>query len=305
MVNGFDDIMHPGYLNGFYARQQEPAEAIPTFSGTWNAVCRNAGGRIGLALGWHVMLAGAVNMGKSMMMLNLARDCSKVGYDAAILSEEMARDDIAYRLYPMISGIEADMMERGVITHDVFKEIGALLSAPHRDGTGPRLLVNDKPFRKLGLVVESMNRLLDDGVRVFMIDYLQLIRGVSGQDIRERVEEVSGEMFDFAHSNGVLTLGLSQFNRNVSREKTTEPVMEGMLGSQSLEADADQVAVLDHSRYEADLERPWISRTFLKIDKNRNGPKKVDVPIEWDWKTFRAREAFPDEEHLWPKGKGK
>lgn len=302
MVEGFDDILHPGYARGFFARQEEPAEAIPTFSETWNAVCKNAGGKIGLALGWHVMIAGAVNMGKSMMMLNLAEDATKADYHTAIISEEMARDEIAYRFYPMLTGIDSNDMERGFVKDGVASQVYSVLTEPHREDIGTKLLVNDRPMRKLGKVVDAMKRLQDVGVRVFMVDYLQLIRGTPGLDIRGRVEEVSAELFDFAHSNEVLTIGLSQFNRNVSRDKNVEPVMEGMLGGQSLEADAEQVAVLDHSRYESELLRPWITRTFLKIDKNRNGPKKVDVPIEWNWKTFKCREADPDEEHLWPNG---
>jgi len=306
MIDGFDDILHPGYSNQFFGRQAEPPEAIPTFSETWNAVCRNAGGRIGLALGWHVMVAGAVNMGKSMMMLNLAADARRGEYDAAIISEEMARDEITYRLYPILSGVEAEKMERGAVEKGLLLKMNQLLSEPYETsgGTPTKLWVNDKPLRKLDKVIENLHALMDEGVRVFMVDYLQLLRGRSGQDIRERVEEVSSELFDFAHSHKVLTIGLSQFNRNMSRDKNVEPVMEGMLGGQSLEADADQVVILDHSRYEADLEKPWLARTFLKIDKNRHGQKKVDVPIEWDWKTFRTREALPDEEHLWP-GAGK
>lgn len=76
-------------------------------------------------------------------------------------------------------------------------------------------------------------------------------------------------------------------------------MMEGMYGSASLEGDADQVVLLDHSRYEKDIVRPWIHRTYVLLVKNRWGGKG-EIPIEWDWRTFRVREALDDELHLWP-----
>jgi len=42
-----------------------------------------------------------------------------------------------------------------------------------------------------------------------------------------------------------------------------------------------------------------LHRTWLKIGKNRHGGKGM-VPIEWDWKRFRCRQAEPDEEAEWP-----
>ena len=67
------------------------------------------------------------------------------------------------------------------------------------------------------------------------------------------------DLFEFAHDWDVLTVGLSQFARSTTREKKDRPTIEGMFGSASLEGDADQVLLLDHTRYEQDLMRAWIS----------------------------------------------
>ena len=77
------------------------------------------------------------------------------------------------------------------------------------------------------------------------------------------------------------------------------PEVEGLTESSSLENDADMVLLLDHSKYEADTLMPWLHRTWLKIGKNREGAKG-SVPIEWNWKTYTAREAMPDEINRWP-----
>jgi replicative DNA helicase len=109
---------------------------------------------------------------------------------------------------------------------------------------------------------------------------------------------VSGKLFTYAHHKGALTIALSQLNRFTTRDKTQPPQAESLTETSSLENDADMVALLDHSNYDEDGERPWIHRTWIRIAKNRHG-SKGNIPIEWNWRTFRCREAEPDEEHLW------
>ena len=99
----------------------------------------------------------------------------------------------------------------------------------------------------------------------------------------------------------VVTVGLSQMNRQTSSNRVDSPFAQGLIGSSSLENDADQVLLLDHSRYEKGNRS---AKTWALLAKNRHG-SQGDIPIEWDYKTLRVREALPDEEGEWPKGKGR
>ena len=72
------------------------------------------------------------------------------------------------------------------------------------------------------------------------------------------------------------------------------------MGGTSLESNANQVILLDHSRIERDALHLHLMRTWLYLDKNREGPNRVNIPVEANFRTGIWREARPDEEARWP-----
>ena len=87
----------------------------------------------------------------------------------------------------------------------------------------------------------------------------------------------------------------SQFNRATSSVMET-PRSTSLFGGHSIESHADVICLLDHSRYQREAN---LAKTWCCITKNRHGPC-LEIPVEWDYKTLRQREADPSEEALWP-----
>jgi replicative DNA helicase len=300
-AEAFENILKAEAYAQFAERQTRPVEAVPTPWPGLNTECRGDGGRKGLALGWHVILAGGTNMGKTNLAMNMAARIVQEGYACMIVSLEMARHQIKQRIYSILSGIESDRLARGEFQPSTVQELHAM---DHRltetSGVPPLLLVNDKPIRNIYQIAGQLDHYRDKyGCRVFIIDYLQLCQTGTDEDRRRQVMEISAQLMAYAHHHEALTIGLSQFNRSTSKEKRASPEVEGLTESSSLENDADMVLLLDHSKYEQDVELPWIHRTWLKIGKNREGGKG-SIPIEWNWKNYRCREALPDETQRWP-----
>lgn len=300
----FRNILDPRALDEFAENQQKPIEAVPTPFNAWNDMCRGDGGRQGLALGWHTVIGGATNMGKTMLALNLTARALREGYDVGLVSLEMSVTQIQQRLYSILSGILGDDLGRGTYVPERTADLHAMLSELRGvHGKQPMFLVNRSPVRNVVNFLENLEWFREEfGVRVFVVDYLQLCTSGIEEDIRRQVARVSGELFTYAHHKGALTIALSQLNRFATRDRKSPPQVESLTESSSLENDADVVALLDHANYEKDLARPWLHRTWIRVGKNRHGAKG-DVPIEWDWKTFRAREADPDELASWPGAK--
>jgi len=301
----FRNILDSRAVDDFAAEQQKPITAVPTPFGAWNEMCRGDGGREGLALGWHTVIGGATNMGKTMLALNLAARALREGYDVGLVSLEMSVTQIQQRLYSILTGIEGDELGRGTYeparTRDLHTMLGEL---KEKHGQQPMFLINKAPIRDVTDILESLEWFRQEfNVRVFVVDYLQLCTSGIEEEIRRQVARVSGELFTYAHHKGALTIALSQLNRFATRDRKVPPQVESLTESSSLENDADMVVLLDHSNYEKDTLKPWLHRTWIKVGKNRHGAKG-DVPIEWDWKTFRAREAMPDEVSMWPGGNG-
>ena len=58
----------------------DPVDAVPTPLPGWNNHCRDEGGGVGIARGWHVVVAGNTGLGKSLLSLNLAAGAIKHGH---------------------------------------------------------------------------------------------------------------------------------------------------------------------------------------------------------------------------------
>lgn len=240
-------------------------------------------------------------MGKTMLALNLAARAVKEGYDVGLVSLEMSVDQIKHRMYSILSGVEANELGRSTfrVEHSgkLKAVVGDLYGTKKRQ---PLFLVNKDPIRNVDEILANLEWFREEfGVRVFIVDYLQLCTSGYDEDVRKQVAQVSGKLFTYAHHKGALTIALSQLNRFTTRDRGQPPQAESLTESSSLENDADMVALLDHSNYEQDGLRRWIHRTWIRVAKNRHG-SKGNVPIEWDWKTFRCREAMPDEASIWP-----
>ncbi len=285
------------YLREWEARQREPVEAVPTGLPSLDRVCGDDGGRIGPALGWFVTIGGNPGHGKSLFALNLTWAALRAGQPVAFVTLEMTHWALATRLYSIATGHPIHRLERGVdfqpggLAHEL-RELWA-------ENRCADLHVNREPLNSIAEVQEHLEGCTLAGVRVVFVDYLQLIGTGTDEDVYRQTVEVATTLRRFAHVNRVLVVGLSQYNRATSANYTQSPIAQSLHGGMSLEANSDLVLLLDHSRYERDPLKPHLARTWAIVGKNRHGPV-THVPLEWDYRTLRVREADPDEEGQWP-----
>jgi len=269
MVDGLQNILAPESFGEFAARQIQDVDAVETPWPTLNLECKGDGGRRGLAFGWHVIMAGATKMGKSMLAMNLAASAAKQGHAVAFVSLEMARHQIQQRVYAILTGEDADEFSRGTFKPDMIAPLHAMMETVN---VPPLLLVNDRPVRDIHHIIRTLDEFQSQfGCRIFVVDYLQLCTTGREEDMRQQVAEISAQLMGYAHANEALTVGISQLNRETTKDRKASPLVEGMIGTSSLENDADMVLLLDHSKYEKDTQRPWLHRTWLKIGASRHG----------------------------------
>ncbi len=299
LVVASTDLMKPGRIRQHMRELEEPAEAIATPLPTWNEQSRDGAGGKGLALGWHVIVAAATGIGKTLMALNMAAEAIKVGEVVAFMSLEMSTAQVASRLYAILTGTDVRLIEHGTTPPP---EVERKLCEIH-ESTGGRFLTNEKPVYEITKILAQLRYWAEEkGARVFFLDYMQLATSRDAETLYREVSNISSGILEFAKEMNVLTVGLSQLNRETSKNRTGAPFVEGLIGSSSLENDADQVLLLDHSRYAPGIDRT--ARTYALLAKNRHGGGG-QIPIEWDYKTLRVREALPDEEGEWPKRNGR
>lgn len=290
------NIVSEDFSKLYVERAVAPVDAVPTPFGTVNASCRDDGGGIGLARGWFVVVGGNPGHGKSIMALNLAAEALRHGEPVGYGSLEMSRFQLASRFYGIYSGEPVWQLERGKFNRLAWDRAFAKAKAAPSE---------DKPYLAVPDVIYSLAQLLEwmekerefRWVRWFVVDYLQLVGVGDDDEINRRVTEVTTHLRAFAMRTSSVVVALSQFNRATSGNYGESPRPQGLHGGMILEASADLILLLDHSRSERDQDN---GRTWMLLAKNRHGPLG-EIAIEWDYTNLRVRECIPAEEpHDWP-----
>jgi replicative DNA helicase len=123
------------------------------------------------------------------------------------------------------------------------------------------------------------------GIKLIVIDYLQLLHSSSrkAQDNRQQeVAEISAGVKALAKELKVPVIVLSQLNRDVEkRGKAEKPKLSDLRESGSIEQDADVVGLLYRVESDEDDSDPSADtlRVNLMIAKQRNGPAGDDVRL--------------------------
>jgi KaiC/GvpD/RAD55 family RecA-like ATPase len=266
---------------------QKPVEAVPTPLPSWNAVCRDEGGGIGLARGWHSVAAASTGHGKSLFALNVGASAIRHGERVCFVSLEMSEVQLLTRLLAIHSGIPVNALERGRRFDEAQARAAAAMLDRTHDETGGCLYVNRAPISRLEDILTSIRYQHEvHGCRFFVVDYLQLAWTGDATSLFENVQQVSHRVRQLVVELNVISLGLSQFNRETSKQLTA-PTPQGLLGGSALENDSDQVILLDHSKYKRIT--PTRATVDVLVGKNRHGPQ-TRIPVVWDFTTLRLFE---------------
>jgi len=275
----------PDTLQELYDQNRAPVSAVPTMLPTWNTLCRDEGGGVGLAHGWHVVVAGKTGSGKSLFALNMAVEAMKRGNKVAYLSLEMSKRQLLTRALAIVSQIPVSRLEPGTgYDEESFGEATEIWGERLED----RMHVSDLPLQTLEdveIAIVKANELLD--VRYFITDYMQLAWTSKAETLNAQITEVSHMVRGLAQELNVVSVGLSQFNRATSSAEQ-RPDVTGLMGGSSLENDADQVVLLDHVSYRKMSDQ--MAAQEILLAKNRHG-SSGRLAVQWDYLTLRVLET--------------
>ena len=272
------------------------ATGIPS----WDRACVGTGGR-GLAHWWYVVIGGASNVGKTQFLWHLLRQAWEQDMNPGLITMEVPLTGVQRSVYSRITSygyndlLPSEWADDGADrTEDLSRQVREYA------GTHKALLVAEHDGSPtLDQIVQMCYDLKATGCGVIGLDHLQLIRGHG--DTADLATEVSEELRRFAHREKILVIALSQLNRVAARERSLPPIAQSLWGGTAMESNANQVMLIDHSLVIRDMDHPTKMRTRLILDKNREGPNRVEINVEADFATGVWREGFPDEEDLWRK----
>lgn len=269
-------------------RNTLPIDVIPTMLAPWSEACRGFGGGQGLPRGWHVTVGGASGTGKSLFALNLVAAALHHGHRVAYISLEMSVEQLLARLLAIFGHRHIRELEPGPLyAPETYEAAVAQLLDKCQVGAG--LYIAERPSQDLTAVQAQTIAAVQNGCRLIVIDYLQLVNVAGTDGIAEQTRRVSQMVQRLAFDEQVTTLALSQFNRATSFAKES-PTVHGLTGSSAIENDSDQVLLLDHSQNER---QAATLDTRVLLAKNRHGPQAT-IHVRWDYNTLTLKEREPN-----------
>jgi replicative DNA helicase len=264
-----------------------------------------------------VILAGRPSMGKTALGINVAFNACKIlnknsdeKKAVGFFSLEMSSDQLAARILSMECSINATKFRTGQLNEAEWE----VLATRSAEISKMPFFIDDTPALSISAIRTRARRMVrKNNLSLLVVDYLQLIRGVSSRSGDSRVQEVSEitqGLKAIAKEFNIPVLALSQLSRAVEQRQDKRPQLSDLRESGSIEQDADVVAFIFRESYYKERERPsednvaefqkWKNdiqqiahKAEVIIAKQRNGPVgSVDLFFDAEFTRFGNLDVY-------------
>ena len=217
-----------------------------------------------------VIIAGRPSMGKTALALNIAASAAAENrVCAGILSMEMSKEQIMFRLIGSIGRINQKRLRNGRLSDDdwvrVQRSLDTLADAP--------LFIDDTPALKPTEVRARARRLKrEHDLGLIVVDYLQLMQtGGYNENRNTEISRISQSLKSLARELNIPVVVLSQLNRSVEQRTDRRPMMSDLRESGAIEQDADVIIfIYREERYDPETRDKGLAEII--VAKQRNGP---------------------------------
>ena len=236
-----------------------------------------------LTSGWQpsdlIIIAARPGMGKTALTLSMARNIA-VGRQlpVAFFSLEMSSVQLITRLISAETGLSSEKLRTGKLAQHEWQQLNVKVS----DLEKAPLYIDDSPslsIFELRAKARRLSRL--HGIKLIVIDYLQLMTAATNNKSGNREQEISTisrNLKALAKELDTPVIALSQLSRAVeTRGGTKRPQLSDLRESGAIEQDADIVSFIYRPEYYGidewdDEERsPSDGQAEFIVSKHRNG----------------------------------
>jgi replicative DNA helicase len=233
-----------------------------------------------LTSGFHggemVVLAARPSMGKTSLAMNIAETVVvEQQLPVGVFSLEMTAESLILRMLCSRARVNLRDIREGFLAE---RDFPRLTGAAGKMSTAP-LYIDDTPgLSILQLRARARRMVQQHGIKLFVIDYLQLLHSTAkrADNRQQEIADISNGIKALAKELNVPVIVLSQLNREVEKEKNRKPRLSDLRESGAIEQDADLVALLYKSNGGDDEDGPREEQESVPINliiaKQRNGP---------------------------------
>jgi replicative DNA helicase len=235
----------------------------------------------GLHPGEMIVIAARPSVGKTSLAMNIAEHVSVDGkMPVGVFSLEMTAESLVLRMLCSRSRVNLRSIREGFLAERDFPKLtgaaGKLASAP--------LFIDDSSGLSILQLRAKARRMHQQyGIKLFVVDYLQLLHSTSrrAENRQQEIADISSGIKALTKELNVPVIVLSQLNREVEREKGRTPRMSDLRESGAIEQDADLIGLLYRpSKDDEESSSPNDAEPInLLIAKQRNGPAGEDIHL--------------------------
>lgn len=217
-----------------------------------------------------IVIAGRPSMGKSALAACIAENVGIVQkIPLVFFSLEMSKEQLTQRMLCSHAKVNAHKVRTGFLSQSDWPRLtnaaGKLSETP--------IYIDDTPALSiLELRAKARRFKSQHGIRLIIVDYLQLMRGMQKSENRQQeISEISRSLKALARELNVPLIAISQLSRAVEQRSDRRPQLSDLRESGAIEQDADVVALLLREEYYAETEENK-GIAEVNIAKQRNGP---------------------------------
>ncbi|MEN9575336.1 MAG: Replicative helicase [Verrucomicrobiota bacterium] len=234
----------------------------------------------GMHGGEMIVIAARPSMGKTSLAMNIAEHIAlDLRQPVGVFSLEMTAESLVLRMLCSRARVNLRDVREGFLAERDFPQ---LTSAAGRMVGAPLFIDDTAGLSILQLRAKARRMHQQHGCKVFVIDYLQLLRSTAkrAENRQQEIADISQGIKALAKELKVPVIVLAQLNRELEkREPGAKPKLSDLRESGSIEQDADLVGLLYKPKLgKEDDEEPTEQNSFdavpvnLLIAKQRNGP---------------------------------
>lgn len=220
-----------------------------------------------------VVIGARPSVGKTSMALNIVQHAVfNLGIPSAVFSLEMSSEELLHRTVCTMAEIDnLAIKEQRATVGDIQKmtvQMAKVRKAP--------LHICDSGGLTIGKIIGMARAIVRlHGVKLLVIDYLQLIRpGKSkSKGLREDITLISNAIKQLAKELHIVIILVSQLNRD-SENEGRAPSARDLRESGAIEQDADVIVLLHQDPKER-------GKVIAGVEKNRNGRSGGKVSLTW------------------------
>ena len=247
----------------------------------------------GFQPGHLIVIAGLTGSGKTALALNFLTSAAKCEVPIGMFSLEMNTIELLLRMFALESGVNHAEVRYTQPTKEQWERLAESASSLSR----LPVVFDDTPGISLPTLAAKARKMQrDKGIKMIIVDYLQLMEGTNRESRQLEVASVSRGLKRLAKSMHIPIIAISQLSRKANESEFRRPQLSDLYESGAIEKDSDVVMFVYEPSPDGkkELAEGYTGEEIenireLIIKKNRHG-RTGTLPIYWNSNRLRFSE---------------